>query len=113
MTPTADSVTIKIDEMLKDDKNFSTRQGVRFMTSILRDALIVIAESSINNNSLDKRLQDVESVLKQFISSQEKRDIQDKEKERINQDERNKWRWAILAPTITLILAEIFRWMTR
>lgn len=106
MTPTADSVTTKIDEMLKDDKNFSTRQGVRFMTSIIRDALIVIAESATQNRSFEDRLEKVEALINNFLNAQ-------KEKQKKDDEERSKWRWAFLAPTIALIVAEVFRWVTR
>lgn len=106
MAPTADSVTEKIDEMLKDDKTFSTRQGVRFMTSILKDALIVIADSVVSNKSFDTRLGKVETSLNEFLAAQ-------KDKTKRDEEERSKWRWAFIAPTIGLIIAEIFRWIAR
>ncbi len=103
--PTVGSVNEKIDEMLKDDKNFSTRTGLRFMTSIMRDALIVIAEAADDKNSVKTRLTNVEKALNDFLQKQEK-------KEQSAEEERKKWRWAILSPTIVLILAEVFRWIT-
>jgi hypothetical protein len=106
MSPTADSVTERIDEMLKDDKNFSTRHGLRFMTGVMKEALMVIAETAAEKQKIGERLSSLEASLTTFLKTQG-------DKEKRAEDERNKWRWAIISPTLVLILAELFRWVMR
>ena len=105
MSPTAETVIEKLDELLKDDKNFSTRSGLRFMTSIMKEALIVIAEAAQDKSSINTRLQHVESALNEFLKKQEKKEVKAEE-------ERSKWRWAIITPTIGMLLIELFRWLS-
>lgn len=106
MSPTAESVIEKLDEMLKEDKNFSTRQGARLMNSVYKEGLTVIAEVATNQEAFDERLKSMENSLNTFLSAQ-------KDKQKKDEEERTKWRWALITPTIGLIVAELFRWLAR
>jgi len=106
------TITEQLDKLLADDKNFSTRSGLRFMTELVRDAFKFINDEQDNQkstneklNSLDTRLGNVEKGLNDFLA------IRRAEQEK-NQSERTKWRWAFITPTIGLILIELFRWLT-
>jgi len=107
----SDSIADKIDELLKDDRTFSTRAGLRFMTEVVRDAFKFIEEEKIRqsaadekNKSIDFRLTNVESALNTFLEMRKK-------EQEVNEAERSKWRLAILAPTILLVIGEIVKWM--
>jgi len=102
---TASAVIEKIDEALKDN-NFETRQGLRFMATVMKEAMLVIGEVAESKNSTNTRLINLENGLNDFLLLQTKR-------QEHNEVERAKWRWAIIAPIVTLILAEIARWIFR
>lgn len=106
MSPTAESVTERIDEMLKDDKNFSTRHGLRFMTGVMKEALMVIAETAAEKQKIGERLTSLEASLTAFLKTQS-------DKEKKAEDERNKWRWAIIAPTLALLVTELVRFLLK
>jgi len=105
------SITDKIDELLKSDTTFTTRAGMRFMTEVIKDAFTFIEQEKTRNESADQkqssiesRLGNVEKGLYDFL------ELRKKEQEK-NESERSKWRWAIIAPTITLVIVEISRWL--
>lgn len=104
MSEKISGVIDKIDNLLNDNKNFTTRVGLRFMTSVLKDALIAIAEVADNNAKVDLRLKELDTSLTEFLKKQQSND--DKADE-----ERRRWRWAIITPTIGLLVVEIARWL--
>ena len=106
-----DSITSKIDELLKSDATFSTRSGVRFLTEVIRDAYKYIEKIETRDeadramqNSIVTRLTNVETGLNDFLI------LRRKEQEK-NEIERSKWRWAIITPTLGVIVIEIARWI--
>ena len=102
---TTDAIIEQIDELLEDDTNFTTRTGLRFMTTVMREALQVIGEVAETKGSTNTRLADVENAISEFLKAQTKRREQD-------ETERNKWRWAIISPTIGIILIEVVKWLS-
>jgi len=106
MNAKTSGVIEKIDALLSDDHSFTTRTGLRFMTSVMRDALMVVGEVADKNQSVDGRLAEIEKAFLQFMKQQTKKEEQADE-------ERKKWRWVIVGPTVALVLAEIARWIFR
>jgi len=107
----SDSITSKIDELLSSDATFSTRSGVRFLTEVIRDAYKYIEKIETRDeadratqNSIVTRLTNVENGLNDFLI------LRAKEQEK-NEAERSKWRWAIITPTLGVIVIEIARWV--
>jgi len=108
MTPTpttAEAVIDKIDEALKDD-NLETRQGLRFMATVMKQALQVIGDVATANETITTRLGPMEVALNQFLLAQEK-------KEKRADEERTKWRWVIITPMIAYVGVEIIKWIFR
>ena len=108
----AQEVLNEIDEALEED-NLETRQGVKFTLKVLRAAMKEIAEAHTARMSTITRLGNVENGLNQFLQAQEK-------KEKSANEERQRWRWAILGPVIIISLNEVlsliksfFEWMSR
>ncbi len=106
-----ESIAEKLDQLLADDRNFDTRAGLRFMTELVRDAFRYIEaekkrqeEACERDESIDKRVGTIETNLNDFLA------MRAKEQEK-NEAERNKWRWAIITPTLGLIIAEVARWL--
>ena len=99
----ATAVIEQIDEALKDD-NLETRQGLRFMATVLRQAMRVIGDVAESKGSTNTRLTLVEGGLNEFLKKQE---IKDKKAE----EERQHWRWAIFGPMIVLLLNQAFDWV--
>jgi len=104
MTPSSASVVEKIDSLLGDDKNFTTRTGLRFMTTILKEAMLVIGDAAENKQSVDTRLRNMENALQEFF------ELRKKEQEKADA-ERAKWRWAIILPMIGILLNELAKWI--
>jgi len=96
------SIIEKIDKLLDDDSNFTTRTGLRFMTVVLKEAIQVIQTETAATQSANTRLTNVENGLTNFLEIQAKKDKKAEE-------ERSKWRWAILAPIITIAISELVR----
>lgn len=103
-TPSEDVID-KIDEALKDD-NFETRQGLRFMATVLKGAMRVIGKEEQSKVSINTRLQNMETGLAEFLEKESRKDKKAEE-------ERTKWRWIIITPIVGMILSEIFRWILR
>ena len=103
---TTGSIIEKIDELLEDDRNFSTRTGLRFMTTVMREALQVIGDIAENKGSTNTRLTNMEAALTEFLTMQKTRREKD-------ESERSKWRWAIITPTIGLGIIELVKWVFR
>jgi len=99
---TATAVIDKIDDALKND-NMETRQGLRFMATVMKEALLVIGDVATTNVTITTRLGPMETTLNQFLLAQEK-------KEKRADEERTKWRWAVIGPMIGMLIAEIVRW---
>jgi len=106
MNAKTNGVIEKIDALLSDDESFTTRTGLRFMTSVMRDALMVVGEIAEKNGQVNTRLGEMDKAFSTFMQQQTK-------KEAVAEEERKKWRWAIIAPTIGIVLAEIARWIFR
>ena len=102
MNAKTSGVIEKIDALLDDDKSFTTRTGLRFMTSVMRDALAVVGDIAEKNDGVNNRLSEMEKAFLSFMTQQSK-------KEAAADEERKKWRWAIIAPVIGILLAEIAR----
>jgi len=102
---TALAVIDDINEALKDD-NLETRQGLRFMATVLKKAIQVISVTEENRQSVNTRLGHVETALNQFLLAQEK-------KEKTANEERTKWRWAFIAPMAAYVALEIMKWIFR
>ena len=69
MNGTAGAVIEKIDEALKDDK-FETRQGLRFMATVMKEAMGVIGDVAETKGSTNARLTNVENALNEFLKAQ-------------------------------------------
>ena len=107
MSPSqADGVIERIDEMLADDKTFNTRTGLRFMTSVMREAMNVIAEVSQSRVTTTSRLGNLENTINGFLEAQKAKNEKD-------EAERTKWRWALLGPTLAFAVLELIKWIFR
>jgi hypothetical protein len=102
---TASAVIDRIDEALKDDK-FETRQGLRFMAAVLKEAMQVIGDVAETKGSTNTRLTHLEEGLDAFLKAQ-------KERREKDETERNKWRWVIITPMAGYVLVEIIKWVFR
>ena len=104
-TSPTNAIIEKIDQLLEDDDNFSTRTGLRFMTTVMREALQVIGDVADSKGSTITRLTNLEKALTEFLNTQ-------KERRQKDETERGKWRWAIITPSLAIIILEIFKWIT-
>ena len=100
------SVIQKIDKLLEDDSNFTTRMGLRFMTTIMKEAISVISEHVEDRHATNTRLSAIEGEIKEFLESQSAQRAS-------AEAERVKWRWAIITPIIVLIITQIASWILR
>ena len=50
----------QFDEILSDDKNLSTRTGLRLSMTVLREAVTIVADIQEKFISIDKRVGDIE-----------------------------------------------------
>ena len=105
------SIAEALEKLLADDKNLDTRAGLRLYAELVKDAFKFIeANKTLDEDTKDNivsiktRLTNVENGLSDFM------ELRKKEQEK-NESERSKWRWAIIAPTITLIVVEIAKWL--
>lgn len=101
----------KIDDLLKTDKNFDTRAGLRFMMEVIRDAFEYIEEKKTadqtTNTTLqlfERRIIGVEGTLKEFL---ERRETEQKKAE----EERTFYRRAVLGGLLSLILSQLAQWI--
>jgi hypothetical protein len=101
---TAAAVIEKIDEALKDDK-FETRQGLRFMATVMKEAMEVIGNVAETKGTTNTRIANMEKAINDFLIAQTS-------KEEKAEAERGKWRWAIISPGIGIILIELIRWLS-
>ncbi len=99
-------IITKIDKLLEDDSNFTTRTGLRFMTTVLKEAIEVIQNDTSAAASANHRLTIMEKEFRQFLDMQAAKDKKADE-------ERTKWRWAILAPLIAMAISQIIQWISR
>ena len=104
--PSSHNVIEKIDTLLGDDKNFTTRTGLRFATSVMKEAMQVVSDVATKHESITTRLGTMELALNQFLLAQEK-------KEKRAEEERTKWRWVILTPMVAYVGIEILKWIFR
>jgi hypothetical protein len=101
-----DSVIAKLDELIADDVNFTTRIGLKFMTAVIRDALKVIGDIATAKDNDHKRLGELDNALTKYLAAQA-------EKETKAEAERTKWRWAMITPILGIVILEITRWILR
>lgn len=101
----SNTIIDKIDEALKDDK-LETRQGLRFMATVLREAMKAIDEANEGRASTNTRLFNMEHGLNEFLEKQTG-------KEKKADEERTKWRWVIMTPMIAYVGVEILKWIFR
>ena len=106
MNAKTSGVIEQIDSLLNDDESFTTRTGLRFMTSVMRDALAVVGEIAEKNDGVNNRLGEIEKAFLGFMAQQSKKEAQAEE-------ERKKWRWAIITPVIGILFTEIVRLILR
>ena len=99
------AVIEQIDQALKDD-NLETRQGLRFMATVLKNAMKFIDESNQSKGSTSTRLTNVENGLNEFLIAQEK-------KEKIANEERAKWRWTIIGSVLAVLISQLAQWIFR
>lgn len=104
------SIAEKIDELLKDDKTFTTRSGMRFLTELVKSAFEYIekekklqSDTDVLQGSIVTRLANVENGLNDFLKMR-------KAEQEKAEDERKRWRLAILAPTVLLVVGELVKW---
>ncbi len=100
MTDKTSNIIGKLDQLLEDDDSFTTRVGLKFMTAVMRDALVVIGEIAIDKD----KLRELDNAFTKFLNAEAKRDEK-------AEAERTKWRWATITPMIGIIVAEIARWI--
>lgn len=106
MTTSTSAIIEKIDELLDDDKNFTTRTGLRFMTSVMKEALQVIGDVAETKGSTNTRLSQLETALTEFLTAQRMRREKD-------ESERNKWRWLFITPVAGYAVIELLKWVFR
>ena len=108
------TVVDKIDELLKDDTNFETRSGLRFMTELLKDAFkyidkanAVLETHSQDTIQLKDRVKGVEKTLDDFLEARAKEKEAEQKEADHQEAERTRWRWAIVGPSIALLIGEV------
>lgn len=105
MTSNSSDVIDMIDEALRDD-NLETKQGLRFMAKVMREAMRAIAASDEKIPGLIFRLGVVETSFKEFLDAQ-------KERREKDEAERNKWRWVFVSPVAAYVVIELLKWIMR
>jgi hypothetical protein len=107
------SITEKIEEILGDDRNFSTRTGLRFTLELIRDAFDYIEtekerskKADEKTSTIEARLGHVETDLKGFL---EKR----KEEQKKAEDDRTFYRRAVISGLISIFLAQLALYFLR
>ncbi len=103
------SIADQLDQMLKDDKTFSTRSGLRFMAELVRDAFNYIEDEKATNKSDNDRLQNLEKKVGELDKAWTTFIAKRAEEQNKAEEERRRWRWAFITPMIGLILTEIAR----
>jgi hypothetical protein len=100
------SITTKIEQILADDRNFSTRTGLRFTLELLRDSFAFIEsekertkQEADKTKTLESRIGHVETTLNKFLDS--RRIEQDKA-----EDERKFYRRAVIGGIISILLLQ-------
>lgn len=101
-----DQVIQKIDELLKDDNNLTTRSGLRLVMSAWKESLEAVGQVFNTHASMTTRIGNVENGLNELIQKLEA-------KEKKAEEERSKWRWAVIVPLIGMILSQIMQWIFR
>ena len=103
------SMAEQIDELLKNDRTFSTRTGMTFLTQLVRDAFKYIESENVTNGETNKRLDTLEerfgNFQKTFDAFLEARGIEQAKAE----EERKWWRRAMLTPVLGILITEIIR----
>ena len=64
----------QFDEILSDDKNLSTRTGLRLSMTVLREAVTVMADLQDKFESIDKRVGEIERDRANELSKRKKRE---------------------------------------
>lgn len=108
---TSSNIINKLDELLKDDRNFDTRAGLRFMAELVRDAFEFIEEEREKNvadadalKSFSTRIGHVENGLNDFLK------MRAREQESAAA-ERTFYRRAVIGGIITILLGQIAQWL--
>src|SRR5919108_5677616 len=114
----SEGIVAKLDELLKDDRNFDTRAGLRFMGELVRDAFRYIeklegerdAEKKLHNATADQmrsfkmRIENIEKGLHDWM---ELRSLEKKEAD----EERRWWRRTIMGALLVLTITELAKWI--
>lgn len=107
----ARDITRKLDELLQDDANFSTRSGLRFMTELVKDAFEFIDTEIDNRKTITTQQEDIvhrlEGVEKQLTEFLQMR----KEEQKKADAERTFYRRAVIGGIITIVISEGARWL--
>lgn len=107
------SIAEKLDEMLENDKTFSTRSGLRFMAELVRDAFQYIEDEKAENKKDDQRLEALENKIKS-IDTALTSFLQSRTKEQEKaEDDRKRWRLATVAPILVLLFTELLKLILR
>ena len=104
-------ITDQLDRLLQDEKNFSTRSGLRFMTELVRSAFDVLdkANSQLEENKNKDRA--VESRLKQVEDWQTGFTTLRATEQTKAEAERTFYRRAVIGGIIAIVLSETARWV--
>lgn len=109
----SNSIVKKIEEILEDDRNFSTRTGLRFTLEVVRDAFNFIdtekearAQNTQRLTGIEDRVEDIETKLNAFLNA--RKTEQDDAK-----DERKFYRRAVIGGIISILLMQISLYFTR
>src|SRR5262245_12627046 len=107
----SESIAEKLDKMLEEDKDFTTRAGLRFMAELVRDAFRVLEKekqrqetTDETQKSLETRITNIETTLNTFLAFRKAE--QDKA-----DDERKFYRRAVIGGLIAIALSELARWL--
>jgi hypothetical protein len=76
------------------------------MATVLKQAMKVIGDVAESKGTTIARISNVENGLHDFLLIQEK-------KEKKADEERTKWRWALIAPTTAFAAIELIKWIFR
>jgi hypothetical protein len=107
------TIADKIDQILADDRNFSTRTGLRFTLEVLRDATNYIEKEKERTRKIDEKIDDVEdrlvnveNNLKDFLAA---RKVEQEKAE----GERAWYRHAVIGGIISIFLSQLALYFLR
>jgi hypothetical protein len=104
---TTTNIINTLDEMLKNDKTFDTRAGLRFMAELVKDAFEFIDEERSKNtleieklNSYAFRIGNVETALNEFLTLR-------KREQDAAIDERKFYRRTVIGGIVMILIGQL------